>query len=137
MKTNIEIRLRGPFFDKVPQAVLEKHLRATIGEVTDEGAEEARRIAQGFTKTGRYQEAIRGKLGKRLRGRVMVGAGRRRGKLPSPKVYRKVVEGGRYWKSTGTRFKGHHTLSRARRAVEPRVVPILSKHLQKFVRELN
>ena len=135
---SVSVRVSGPLFkqDAIDDR-LQHHLRGAISEVTDEGAEHARRIAQPFKRTGRYQAAIRGRMGKRMRGRVMVGAGRRRGNLPSPKVYRAVVERGRYWRSTGTRFSGHHTISRAHRAVQPQVGPIVQKHVTKLVRELN
>lgn len=129
MKTGIQIKVSGPFFSKAPAEVLTRHLRSAISDVTDEGVKEARAIASGFRKTGRYQGAIRGRVGKRLRGKVQVGA--------RAKAYRAVIEGGRYWPISGTRFKGYHTMRRSRQAIEPRVVPIVERRMTALVREIG
>lgn len=131
MSISVDVRVSGPLFQGVIDDRLHHHLRGAIGEVTDEGAEEARRIAQGFRRTGRYHAAIRGRMGKRLRGKVMVGAGR------GVKLYRSYIERGAVRRGRVDSFKGHHTMRRARRAVEPQVPSIVQKHVGKLVRELN
>ena len=127
---SVDIRLSGPLFKEgAIDDKLNKHLRGAIGEVTDEGAEHARRIAQGFRRTGRYHGAIRGRMGKRMRGKVMVGA--------RAKAYRSYIERGAVRRGRVDPFKGHHTMRRARQAVQPQVVPIVQKHVQRLVRELT
>ena len=129
---SVDIRVSGPLFKQgVIDERLHHHLRGAIGEVTEEGAEHAKRIAQGFRRTGRYQAAIRGRMGKRLRGKVMVGA------KGGVKLYRSYIERGAVRRGRVDPFKGHHTIRRARQAVEPQVAPIVQKHVSKLVRELT
>lgn len=136
---SVDIKLSGPLFQPgIIDNKLRQHLRGAVSELTDKGAEEARRIARFFSypsstlrRTGRYRRAIRGRMGKRLRGRVMVGA------AEGVKHYRTVIERGRYWRSTGTRFKGYRTIYRARKTIEPQVGPIVQRHARKLVRDLT
>ena len=129
VRTGIQVKVSGAFFDKVPADILNKHLRATVVDVTDEGTREAQRIAVGFRRTGRYAGAIRGRVGKRMRGKVMVGA--------RAKAYRNYIERGAIRRGRVDKFKGHHTMSRSRQALEPQVIPILSKHVRRMVAELS
>lgn len=129
MTISVDVGFSGPLFERVIDDRLHHHLRGAIGEVTDEGADEARRIAQGFKRTGRYHGAIRGRLGKRLRGKVMVGA--------RAKAYRGYIERGAVRRGRVDSFKGHHTMRRARKAVEPQMPSIVQKHVGRLVRELN
>lgn len=126
---NIAIRVSGPLFQKAPPEIVTKHIRGAISDVTDEGVEEARRIARGFRRTGRYQGALRGFVGKRLRGKVVVGA--------RAKAYRGYIERGAVRRGRVDKFRGHHTMSRSRRAIEPKIVPIVQKHVNRIVAELN
>jgi hypothetical protein len=129
MKTGIKITVSGAFFDKAPPEVVNKHLRGAVSDVTDEGTREAKGIAAGFRRTGKYAGAIRGRVGKRLRGKVMVGA--------AAKKYRGYIERGAVRRGRVDKFKGHHTMSRSRQAIEPRVTPIIVKHVNRIVAELN
>lgn len=129
---SVDVRVSGPLFRQgAIDDRLHHHLRGAIGEVTDKGADEARRLAQAFRRTGRYQAAIRGRMGKRLRGKVMVGAAK------GVKMYRSYIERGAVRRGRVDSFKGHHTIRRARQAVEPRVGSIVQKHVSNLVRELN
>ena len=125
----VTVKVSGPLFEKNIGEVTNKHLRGAIVEVTNEGTEDARRIAAGFKRTGRYHGAIRGRVGKRLRGRVMVGA--------RAKAYRSYIERGAVRRGRVDKFKGHHTMRRARQAVEPKVVPIVIKHVRRITAELG
>jgi hypothetical protein len=98
--------------------------------VADAGVREAKSIAAGFKRTGKYEGAIRASVSKKkLRGRAMVGA--------RAKAYRGYIERGAVRRGKVDKFKGHHTMRRSRQAIEPRVPLFLAKHVQRIVKEMS
>jgi hypothetical protein len=127
----IDVEVDGPFFTK-GAAPVEGALKGAVAEVIKKGEAGAKFRASRHRKTGRYTDALKGRVAKTGRsGRVKAYGGKKR------MGYATVHERGRYWPTTGHRFSGYKVLKETTRDMITTAPGILQKHVDKAVRELN
>ena len=130
MSTEVTVKIRGQFFT-VRDKPIQKALSQSIESVTRNGADRARSILKPGrgVRTGEYKASIHGTITKSGLGIGSIDSGNN--------ILDKFLELGRYWPSTGHRFKGIFMFRKAKRTMNAIKYRVLNKYMNEAVAEIN
>lgn len=130
MPTEVTVKIRGQFFT-VHDKPIQKALSESVESVTRNGADRAQSILKPGrgVRTGEYKSSIHGTVTKSGLGIGSIDSGNN--------ILDKFLELGRYWPSTGHRFKGIFMFRKAKRTMNAIKYKVLNKYMNDAVAELN